>query len=193
MPASHNQDRVAIIARLALRDYEVPPHLSKEVFEAKLGALLDAFMALPVCKKNVLKWDLIVPMLSLFDASIRAVGFCESQRHVLAVAEYEEFSKKFGAATDKFAALPQTQNTLQKHSVFLQNNTDANLQRINVLLRGLGLPVPAPVIVVMTQSKSQEDLIEVVKKLTMDMTAELECYVNNAVFMTNVQSKGNKA
>ncbi|KAJ7021897.1 hypothetical protein C8F04DRAFT_1195036 [Mycena alexandri] len=102
MPAS-NQDRVTIIA---VR--EVPPHLSKEVFGAKMGALLEAFMALPVCKKNVLKWDLvccdfafedsdhpyltlcqILPMPSLFDASIRAIGFRESQRHVLAVAKYE--------------------------------------------------------------------------------------------------------
>jgi hypothetical protein len=84
----------------------VPPHLSKEVFEAKMGALLDAFMALPVCKKNVLKWDLvccdfafedypyltlrqIVPMPSLFDASIRAIGFSEPQPHVLTIAECE--------------------------------------------------------------------------------------------------------
>ncbi|KAJ7899798.1 hypothetical protein B0H13DRAFT_1883691 [Mycena leptocephala] len=84
MPASNSQDRVTIIG---VR--EVPPHLSKEVFEAKMGALLDAFMALPVCKKNVLKWDLIVPMPSLFDASIRAIGFSEPQPHVLTIAECE--------------------------------------------------------------------------------------------------------
>ncbi|KAJ7776244.1 hypothetical protein B0H16DRAFT_1003439 [Mycena metata] len=52
-----------------------------------MGAVLNAAMALPVFKKNVLKWDLIVPMPSSFDASIRGIGFSEPQPHVLTISE----------------------------------------------------------------------------------------------------------
>ncbi|KAJ7776283.1 hypothetical protein B0H16DRAFT_1684184 [Mycena metata] len=84
MPASNSKDHVTIVG---VR--EVPPHLSTEVFVDKMGALMDALMALPVCKKNFRKWDLIVPVPSLFDSSIRAIGFPASQRHVLTVSECE--------------------------------------------------------------------------------------------------------
>ncbi|KAJ7020528.1 hypothetical protein C8F04DRAFT_1143781 [Mycena alexandri] len=261
MPASNSKDRVTIIG---IR--QVPHHLSKEVFETKMGALLDAFMALPVCKKNVLKWDLILPMPSSFDASIRAIGFSEPQSHVLAVAECEttdhwaevfadpewsrlvmegekefnfcsssqtfftdvvtkiegvesvnpnpvrsvwilkaqsrfsrdEFSDKLGGFVDQLLAMPKAQKTFHKHVMFLPSTMDTSDRGTDTMLRGLGLPVPEPAVVLVTESKSQEDVIELcadqaVKELMKEATAELELHVNSVAFLGNLQSKGNRA
>ncbi|KAJ7029823.1 hypothetical protein C8F04DRAFT_639374 [Mycena alexandri] len=83
MPASNPKDRVTVIS---IR--EVPPHLSKEAFETNVRALADSLMALPVCKKNFLRYDLIFQTPSL-DANLRALGFLESRPHVLSIAECE--------------------------------------------------------------------------------------------------------
>ncbi|KAJ7155152.1 hypothetical protein C8R46DRAFT_1117094 [Mycena filopes] len=80
---STRKDRSTIIA---VR--EVPAHLSKEVFESKVKALLESLMTIPVCKKNYVTLDLILETPFL-NADIRALGFPEARPHVISLIESE--------------------------------------------------------------------------------------------------------
>ncbi|KAJ7723073.1 hypothetical protein B0H16DRAFT_344275 [Mycena metata] len=113
MPASNSKDRVTYIA---VR--ELPPHLSKESFEAKVRAVVDSFLVLPVCKKNLLRYDLVgcdswltysshltrhqifhIPSEWL-NAALRALGLPESRPHVLSIAECESYDHWAEILTD---------------------------------------------------------------------------------------------
>jgi hypothetical protein len=39
--------------------HKAPPNLSREEFEAKAGAIVDAIVALPVVQKNLLKLEIV--------------------------------------------------------------------------------------------------------------------------------------
>ncbi|KAJ7723074.1 hypothetical protein B0H16DRAFT_1737434 [Mycena metata] len=95
MPASHPKDRVTGIS---IR--EVPSNLSKEVFKTNIRAVADSLMSLPVCKKNILRYDLIfqTPVLA---AEMRTLGLPESRSHIASIAECESvahFAEVFGHA-----------------------------------------------------------------------------------------------
>lgn len=101
MPASTRKDRSTLIA---VR--EVPTHLSKEVFESKVKALLESLMTIPVVKKNYVTFELVSLVLlhwkppsltrarqlletPLLNTDIRALGFPEARPFVIALIECE--------------------------------------------------------------------------------------------------------
>ncbi|KAJ7164238.1 hypothetical protein C8R46DRAFT_1192973 [Mycena filopes] len=72
MPASSRKDRITVIG---VR--EVPAHLSKEVFEAKLRAFLDSLMTIPIRQTSFLS------------ANIQALGLPEARPLVITYQECE--------------------------------------------------------------------------------------------------------
>ncbi|KAF7334702.1 hypothetical protein MVEN_02300900 [Mycena venus] len=83
MAASTAKDRFT-----AIWSHPIPAHLSIQEFSAKIEAQADSLLALPSAKKNLLKYDLIIPNNKL-DSYFKALGFPEPQPVVLEKIECE--------------------------------------------------------------------------------------------------------
>ncbi|KAJ7809706.1 hypothetical protein B0H14DRAFT_2607866 [Mycena olivaceomarginata] len=68
--------------------HKAPPDLSREEFEAKAGAIVDAIVALPVVQKNLLKLE-IISQNTLMGKHMEVLGLPEPAPTVLMSFEYE--------------------------------------------------------------------------------------------------------
>ncbi|KAF7342416.1 hypothetical protein MVEN_01830600 [Mycena venus] len=83
--------------------HKAPENLSKQEFDAKVGALCDSLVALPVARKNFLSFDAIFQN-SVVDEHMKEFGWGEPQPCVVLVAEFEtvqNFTEFFQDATVK--------------------------------------------------------------------------------------------
>ncbi|KAF8209016.1 hypothetical protein K438DRAFT_1960743 [Mycena galopus ATCC 62051] len=72
----------------AFRLHPVPVHLSTKEFAAKLEALADSMLALPVAQECFRKFELMIPN-DRFDTYFKALGFPPARPMVIVKAEYE--------------------------------------------------------------------------------------------------------
>ncbi|KAF8147310.1 hypothetical protein K438DRAFT_484412 [Mycena galopus ATCC 62051] len=68
--------------------YKTPPHLSRKEFEAKMSALIDEALLLPIVKQNVLKVDMIFRN-DLLDDHIKVWNYVPAEPVLLVTAETE--------------------------------------------------------------------------------------------------------
>ncbi|KAJ7019729.1 hypothetical protein C8F04DRAFT_1146897 [Mycena alexandri] len=95
MSASTQQDRLAVIWI-----QKAPPHLSKKEFDAKVDALVDSLVALPVARKNFLAFKVLYQN-NRMDSVLRECGYPEPPVNVVVIAECETMDNFTEFASDE--------------------------------------------------------------------------------------------
>ncbi|KAF8142361.1 hypothetical protein K438DRAFT_1995050 [Mycena galopus ATCC 62051] len=106
MSASARKDRCS-----GLAIHYAPADISQQMFKAKVDALVDSFLALPVCQRKFLSFNVMYPnsgleenmKLSGIGQPTPSVWFefeCESEDHLTEIIGDEQFKKIFAEAKD---------------------------------------------------------------------------------------------
>ncbi|KAF8192372.1 hypothetical protein K438DRAFT_2018062 [Mycena galopus ATCC 62051] len=102
MPSAARKDVLNVLAI-----YKVPPHLSKEEFEAKLNSFLDDLVALPEVQRNVLKVEILFQN-DRFDGHLQHYGYPPREPLVVAMAQVESADHAIAIMSD-----PEMQKIVQ--------------------------------------------------------------------------------
>ncbi|KAJ7860045.1 hypothetical protein B0H13DRAFT_1901217 [Mycena leptocephala] len=123
----------------AIGIHRQPAKVTKKDFDAKINALVDSLVALPVVQKNFLTLNLIFQNNQL-DASLNSLAYPETQGCTMAIAELEIFQNNQLDASLNSLAYPETQGCtmaiaeLESMDHFLEYIRDPAVRKI--LLEG---------------------------------------------------------